>query len=112
MLPICFPLVITSHSHTEGSADGGRRMPYAEGVVLAFTALGESTESIVFPVRWKHVAAAGKDFVSVSLMAYIPYQLVVRRVKHIVQGNAKFYNSKAGSKVAAMYAHHIDDVLA
>ena len=59
----------------------------------------------------KIVPAAREDLMAVSLMPDIPYQLVVRCVEHVMQGNGKLYYTQAGGKMAAMHAHHIDDIL-
>jgi hypothetical protein len=54
---------------------------------------------------------AGEYFMSVSLMANVPYQLVIWGIIYVVKGNGQFHHSKAGSKMTTMYTHHIDDVL-
>jgi hypothetical protein len=41
----------------------------------------------------------------------VPDQLIIRGIVNIVQGGGKLNNSQAGAKVAAMYTHHINDIL-
>ena len=48
----------------------------------------------------------------VSLVAHIPYQLIVRCIEDIMQRHTQFYNTQARSKMASMYTYHIDNILA
>jgi hypothetical protein len=44
-------------------------------------------------------------------VTYIPYQLIIRCIKYVVEGYRQLDYPKAGRKVAAMNTDGIDDVL-
>ena len=48
---------------------------------------------------------------AVSLVTYVPDQLVIRRMVHIMQGRGQFHHTQTGPKMAAMYTYHINDIL-
>src|SRR5690606_18470347 len=87
-------------------------MPHAESIKFTFAAFGKTADALVLPVGNKHIPAAGEDFMPVSLVAYIPYQLIVGGIKNIVQRNGKLHHTEACAKMPTMNAHHIHDVLA
>ena len=86
-------------------------MSYTEGIVFAFTAFGEATKPAVFAVGMKLLPAAGEYLMSVSLVAHIPYQLIIWCVQHIVQGDGQLYHAQAGAKMPAMNTYAIDNEL-
>src|SRR5688500_2925812 len=80
-------------------------------IIFALTAFGKSAEAIIFPVRYKIIAASRKYFMPVGLVANIPYQLIVRSVINIMERSGQFYNAEAGAKMAPMHTYYINDVL-
>jgi hypothetical protein len=48
--------------------------------------LGKSADAAILAVGMKHFAAAGEYLMAVSLVAYIPYQLIVGGIVDVVQG--------------------------
>jgi hypothetical protein len=48
---------------------------------------------------------------SISLVTYVPHQLVVRGVVYIVKGYAELNHAKAGRKMPAVHAHDVHNVL-
>ena len=56
-----------------------------KGVVFALAGVGEAAQSAHSAVFVEKVAAACEYLVRIRLMAYVPHQSVVRRVKHIVK---------------------------
>ena len=108
---VCFTLVFGSHRHTQCGADRSRRMAYPESIIFALTPFGESAQAIIFTIAGKLIAATGKDLMTISLVTHVPYQLVIGRIKNVVQGNRQLDNTKAGRKMTAMHTHRIDDIL-
>ena len=47
----------------------------------------------------KYITAACKYFVSISLVAHIPNQLIVRRIEYVMQSNSKLYYTEACTKI-------------
>ncbi|MNU01423.1 hypothetical protein D3C72_2448230 [compost metagenome] len=62
-------------------------MAHTKSVVFTFTDFWEATNAVQQTVGMKYRFSSRQYFMSVSLMAYIPYQLVVWRIQHVVQGN-------------------------
>src|SRR5690606_17834979 len=86
-------------------------MPYAKGIVFTFAALRETAESAVFPVGMKLLASSGKDFMPISLMPYIPYELVIRSIEHIMQGYGKLGYAQTCSKMTAVHTDTVNNKL-
>ena len=85
-------------------------MADAEGVVLAFLALGERRDAVLLLDRVDFVAAAGQDLVRVGLMAHVPDQLIHGRLIEVVQGDGQFDHAQAGAEMAAALAHRLNQV--
>jgi hypothetical protein len=84
---------------------------YSEGIILTFGTLGKTGNALIYSVGMKKFAAAGKNFMSVGLMTYVPNQLIVGSIENVVQGNGKFNHTQTGAEVAAIYGNDVDDVL-
>jgi hypothetical protein len=48
----------------------------------------------------------------VCLVTHIPDKLVIGGIIYIMECNSQFHHPKAGSKMPAVYAYHINDILA
>ena len=83
----------------------------AERVVFALGALGEAGEPAALAQRADAVAAAGQDLVRIGLVADVPDQPVVRRVKYVVQRDGQLDHAQTGAKMAAGDRHSIDRLL-
>ena len=59
----------------------------------------------------KSFPPSGQDFMSVSLMTYVPDNPIIRRIKYVVQGDSQFYGSQAGSQMSRVLRQNIDDIL-
>ena len=68
-------------------------------VVLTLGSFGEPREAVFLANRAELLAASGEDFVWVGLMADIPDQTVVWRVKDVVQGDSQFHCAEAGAQM-------------
>lgn len=95
------PLLAGGESHAEGGSDGGGGVGGAEGVVFAFVAAGEAGETTVLAEGGHAGAAAGEDFVVVTLVADVPDEGVVGGVEDVVQGDGQLDRAEVGGEVAA-----------
>ena len=86
-------------------------MAYAEGVIPALFPVGKTRKSAHGTVGMEGVSPAGKDFVSVGLVTYIPEQLVVRGIENIVQRDGELNYPQAGAEMPPVNGYDIDDVL-
>jgi len=98
--------------HAQRGGDRGGGMPHAEGVVLAFLALGERRHAVLLLDRMDGVAAAGEDLVRIALVADIPHEPVVRRLVQVVQRHGQLDDAQSGAEVATAAAHRLDQVAA
>ena len=110
-LAIGFALVLGRYSHAQGSRNGSGGMPYPECIVLAFTSFWKAAQAIVFAVGNKIIAAPGQDLVPVSLVAHVPYQLIIRRIIHVMKCRCQFHHPQAGAEMTSMHTYHINNVL-
>ena len=72
---------VASDSHTQCRRDRGAGMSGTKVVMSAFRPLGESADTSVLANGGEEFPAPGEQFMSVGLMAYIPYDLVSGTVK-------------------------------
>ncbi len=98
--------------HSQGRADGGAGVTDAEGVVCAFLARREWSKAAMLLDGVQLVAASGQHLVRISLMAYVPYDPVVGRVKDIVQGDGELHRAQARGEMPAHLTHGVNQVLA
>src|SRR3989338_6169400 len=87
VLPIFFAFVIIRDRHSQCSRNGSGRMTYAKSIVFAFRAFRKTGDPTFQTVGMKNIAATGKYFVSVCLMANIPNKLIIRGIENIMEGN-------------------------
>ena len=59
----------------------------------------------------KNVPASCENFVCISLVADIPYKLIIRRVENVMNGNSQFNGPQAGTQMAGVMRNHINNVL-
>ena len=85
-------------------------MRCAKRVVLAFAALREPRNAAALAERVHAVAAACKNFVRVALMANIPDQPVMGRVKNIVQRHGQLDDAKRRAEMAAGFGDAFNGV--
>ena len=75
----------------------------AEGVVLAFIALGEAVEATALANRPDAFAATGEDFVRIGLVAHVPNQPVTRCIEDVMQSDGEFDDPKATAEMTARF---------
>jgi hypothetical protein len=47
----------------------------------------------------EYIPSTGEDLMTVSLVPHIPYDLVVRGIEYMMEGNSKFHHTQTGTKV-------------
>ncbi len=73
----------------------------AERIIFAFAALGETGKPATLTQGADTFAAAGENFMRVSLMTDIPDKNIFGRIEDVMQRGCQFDNAKAGAKMAA-----------
>ena len=76
-----------------------------EMIVLTFRPLEESAEAVLDPQGLKLFPPAGDNFMGVGLMAHIPYQFVVGRIKHVMERDGQIDDAEGRTEVAAILFH-------
>jgi len=87
-------------------------MRRAEGVVLAFAAAGEAGQPASLPQCANAITSAGENLMWVSLMANVPKNFIVGRIKDVVQCHGEFDYAEPRAKMAPGIGHRIDHFLA
>ena len=76
-------------------------MRRAKGVVGGFTAFGKSAQPVFHTQSADTVAAFGQDLMRVALVADVPDQLVLRRIKHRMDRDRQFNHAQTRAQMAA-----------
>ena len=71
-------------------------------------AFGKAAQTIFLPQAVHFIPPPGEYFMGISLMAHVPNQPVARRVKHRMQRNSQFHNTKTCPKMTTGFRHHPD----
>src|SRR5687768_6342066 len=87
-------------------------MTHPECIVVTFLSFRKAADTFIKTVCMKDVPAAGEDLMSVRLVPDIPHQLVVRRIKNMMECNGELNHSEAGPEVSAFDRNHVNDELA
>ena len=66
----------------------------------------------MLPQSLKRLAAAGQNLVGIGLMADVPDDLVLGRVKDVVNGDGQLHSAQARGQVTAVARDHFDDEVA
>ena len=85
-------------------------MRRAKGVELALGPLRKTAQSAQLAQAIHAVAPAREDFVGVGLVAHIPHQAVLWRVKNVMQGYGELDRTEVGTQVPAGFADGIQQV--
>ena len=100
-----------SHRHAQRGRDAVRRMTTSEGVVRTLFRRRERTHTTHLAVGAEGVSPTRQDLVAVGLMAHIPYDTVIGRVKDIVQCHGDLHHAKTGSEMSGVDRHFVDNIL-
>ena len=77
-------------------------MSAGEGIVFALFGRGERFQSLVFTVGVEVLASSGEYLVGIRLMPHVPYQPVVGRVVHVVQGYGQLYHAECRPEMSGI----------
>ena len=83
----------------------------AKGIVVTFIALGETRQAARHAQRPNAVAAAGENFMRISLVTNVPDQAIVRRVEHPMQRDGQFNDAETGAQMPARHRDRINRLL-
>src|SRR5690606_16442581 len=84
-------------------------MPNPKCIVFAFTPLGKTGNASIKTIGMKHIFPACKNFVAISLVAYIPNQLIAGCIENVVQRSRKLNYPKACTKMPSINRHIVND---
>ena len=76
-------------------------------VVNAFVFICKAGKSTRFTKAWELFIASGQKFMSITLMAYIPDNGIIRTVENTMQSDCKFNNTKITCKMTAVFSNDI-----
>ena len=99
---------VARHRHAQSGGYRGRGMRCAEGVVFALGALRESGQAAAGTQGANAITPAGQNFVRISLVADVPDQLVIGRVKNVVKGHREFDDAEARAEMTAGDGDRVD----
>ena len=91
---------LRGHRHAQSRRYRVAGMAGYESIIFALAGIGETAEATHLAIGVEPVATAREYLVHIGLVAHIPHQAVVGRVKHIVQGHIDFDSSHARGKMA------------
>ena len=81
-------------SHANGKRKRCIAMSGNKGIVCAFVRVREAGNTIQLPQMIKLLPASGKQLVSVALMPYVKYDLILGCFQHTVQCHGQLYSAK------------------
>ena len=97
--------------HAQRRAERGAGMTDAKGIVGAFVPLGETSDTAFAPQGFHPGSTAGQNLVRIGLMAHIPDQAILWRVKHIMQSDGQFHGAQIGGEMPPGLGHGLDEEL-
>ena len=76
-------------------------------VMYTFVFVCKAGKASGFSQGRKFFVAAGKKFVGITLMAYIPDNCILGTIKYTVKSNCKFYDTKVTGKMSTIFSDNI-----
>ena len=76
-------------------------MSSTKRIIFALAAFGETGKASFLAQGADSVTATCQDLVRIALVADIPDDAVMRRVKDVMKGNCQFDNAKSGAQMTA-----------
>jgi len=78
-------------------------VPGIESIILTFRRFWKTGKSAKLSYGVKPVFSSGDNLMNIALMTYIPYNFILRSVKHPVKRKGQLYDSQVGSKMPACF---------
>ena len=104
-----YDVLVSADIHAQRSGNRVAGMSCDEGVVLALCGVGEGREPFELSVCMKTVPSTREDLMRVSLMTYVPNELVLRGVEHIMEGYRQLDSTQRRSQMTGVLAQRLDD---
>jgi hypothetical protein len=82
-----------------------------EDIIRTLLPLGKTADPLILPQGVKTIPPPGQELVSIALMAYVPYQFVLREIEDIVKGNRQLYHPQIGREMPSISRNRGDDLL-
>ena len=85
-------------------------MTRTKRIILALRHTGEAADSAQLAICGEEISTPRNNLMGISLMTYIPHQLIVWQIKDIVQRNRKFNCAEARSQMPRIFGALLDDI--
>lgn len=87
-------------------------MSHTKCVIFTFASFWKTRDTALRPIRVKYISATSQNLVSIGLMPHIPDELIIWRVKYIMQRDRQLHHSQTRSEVTiSNLRDNIDDIL-
>ena len=84
-------------------------MAYTKGIIIRLKAVGKPRNAPLLAQGMESFPASRENLVGVGLMAYIPNQFVLGKIKYTVERQRQFYGSQARCQVSPVFSHRLYD---
>ena len=85
----------------ECSGDGGGGVPHVKRVKLTLLVSRKAGEPARRTERIEPIGAPGHEFMHIALMPDVPDQLILWKIKHIMQSKSQLHHTQIGCQMAA-----------
>ena len=96
--------------HTQRCRDRNRCVTAHKGVVTALATARETAQTVQLTIGGEGVAALGDDLMGVSLVTYVPNQLILRRIENVVECCRQLHSTQTRTEMTGIYGALLDDV--
>ena len=74
-----------------------------KAVIGTFLPLGKTADSPQLPKSVKVILSSGKNLMGITLMTYIPHQLILWQIQAMKKGNGKLHHPQIGGQMPTMH---------
>ena len=110
-LPVLLAVQLGCHCHAQGGRNRRGGMPRAKRVVLTLATARETADAAVQAFGLELLLPPGQNLMGIRLVPYVPNDVVVRRVKHIMKRYREFHRSQAGAQMPRIFGTIVYDFL-
>ena len=104
-----YDILVSTDIHTQRRRYAIAGMSGDEGVVFTLRRISKRREAFELSVCMKAVPATRENLMRVSLMTYVPNELVLRRVEDIMQRYRQLDSTQRRSQMTGVLAQRLDD---
>ena len=105
---IVLALQVAGAGHAQCRRNRRTGMTGTESIMLAFAAFGEAGKTAVLAQRRKLLPASGNNFMDIGLMTYVKNNLILRRIKNLMQGQSQLYYAQVRRQMSAGVRNNAD----